>query len=67
MWWRNGFVVADAHLGRVIRVDLRGQISELVAFDSTDSVPTGLEAANGKVFVATVRSDPAPPVDLRDQ
>jgi hypothetical protein len=51
--WRNGFVVADAHLGRVIRVDLRGQISELVAFDSTNSVPTGLEAANGKVFVAT--------------
>ena len=51
--WRNGFVVADAHLGRVIRVDLRGQISELVAFDSTDSVPTGLEVANGKVFVAT--------------
>ncbi len=51
--WRNGFVVADAHLGRVIRVDLRGQISELVAFDSTNSVPTGLESANGKVFVAT--------------
>jgi hypothetical protein len=51
--WRNGFVVADAHLARLIRVDLRGRISELMAFDSTDSVPTGLEAANGKVFVAT--------------
>jgi hypothetical protein len=51
--WRNGFVVADAHLGRVIRVDLRGQISELVAFESTNSVPTGLGAANGKVFLAT--------------
>ena len=51
--WRNGFVVADAHLARLIRVNRRGQISELMAFDSTDSVPTGLEAANGKVFVAT--------------
>jgi hypothetical protein len=51
--WRNGFVVADAHLGRVIRVDLRGRISELVAFESTNSVPTGLEVANGKVFLAT--------------
>ncbi len=51
--WRHGFVVADAHLGRVIRVDQRGRISELVAFDSTDSVPTGLEVANGKVFVTT--------------
>jgi hypothetical protein len=51
--WRDGFVVADAHLGRVIRVDLRGRISELLAFDSTDSVPTGLEVASGQVFVAT--------------
>jgi hypothetical protein len=51
--WRNGFVVADAHLGRVIRVDLWGRISELVAFESTNSVPTGLEVANGKVFLAT--------------
>ena len=51
--WRNGFVVADAHLARVIRVDLRGRIGELVAFDSTDSVPTGLESANGKLFLAT--------------
>jgi hypothetical protein len=51
--WRNGFVVADAHLGRVLRVDARGQISELVAFESTNSVPTGIESANGKVFLAT--------------
>ena len=51
--WRNGFVVADAHLARVIRVDLRGQISQLLAFDSTDAVPIGLEVANGRVFLAT--------------
>ena len=61
--WRDGFVVADAHLGRVIRVDLRGRISELVAFASTDSVPTGLEVANGKVFVATAGPTPHLPSD----
>ena len=61
--WREGFVVADAHLGRVIRVDSRGQISELVAFPSTDSVPTGLEVANGKVFVATAGPIPHRPSD----
>jgi hypothetical protein len=51
--WRDGFVVADAHLGRVIRVDRRGHVSELLAFATTNSVPTGLEVVNGKVFVAT--------------
>ena len=56
--------MADAHLGRVIRVNLRGQISELVAFDSTDSVPTGLAVANGKVFVATAGPIPHLPSDL---
>jgi hypothetical protein len=51
--WRNGLVVTDAHLARLIRVDLRGQISELLAFDSTDAVPLGLEVANRKLFLAT--------------
>jgi len=51
--WRDGFVVADAHLGRLIRVDSRGHISELLAFPTTNSVPTGLEVAGGKVLVAT--------------
>ena len=37
--WRNGFLVTDAHLARVIRVNPRGRISELVAFGSTDRVP----------------------------
>ena len=61
--WRDGFVVADAHLGRLIRVDSRGHISELVAFPSTNSVPTGLEVANGKVFVATAGPIPHLPSD----
>jgi len=51
--WRGGFVVADAHLARLIRVDRHGNISELLAYASTDSVPTGLEVAHGKVLVAT--------------
>ena len=61
--WRDGFVVADAHLGRLIRVDSRGRISELVAFPSTNSVPTGLEVAHGKVFVATAGPIPHLPSD----
>lgn len=61
--WRGGFVVTDAHLGRVIRVDSRGRISELVAFASTDSVPTGLEVADGKVYVTTAGPIPHLPSD----
>jgi hypothetical protein len=61
--WRHGFVVADAHLGRVIRVDRRGHVSEFLAFISTDTVPTGLEVANGKVFVATAGPIPHIPSD----
>ncbi len=61
--WRGGFVVADAHLGRLIRVDSRGRISELVAFPSTNSVPLGLEVAHGKVFVTTAGPIPHLPSD----
>jgi hypothetical protein len=61
--WRDGFVVADAHLGRLIRVNRRGHVRELLAFTSTDSVPTGLEVAKGKVFVATAGPIPHLPSD----
>lgn len=50
--WRDRFVVADAHHGRVLQVDRRGDVSELVAFPSTDSVPTGLESADGTLYLA---------------
>ena len=59
--WRNGFVVADAHLARVIRVNPRGRISELFGFGSTDRVPTGLEVANGRVLLATAGPIPHVP------
>jgi hypothetical protein len=61
--WRDGFVVADAHLGRLIRVNSRGHVSELLAFPSTNSVPTGLEVAGGKVLVATAGPIPHLPSD----
>lgn len=61
--WRRGLVVADAHLGRLIRVDRRGHVSEFLAFASTNSVPTGLEVAKGKVFVATAGPIPHLPSD----
>jgi hypothetical protein len=61
--WRHGLVVTDAHLGRLIRVDSRGQVSELLAFPSTNSVPTGLEVAGGKVLVATAGPIPHLPSD----
>lgn len=51
--WRGGFLVTDGHLGRVIRVNRHGRISELVGFSSTDSVPLGLEVVDGKVFLTT--------------
>ena len=50
--WRRGFVVTDAHLGRVIRVSRRGRISELVGFPSTDAVPLGLEVADGRLYLS---------------
>lgn len=51
--WRGGLLVTDGHLGRVIRVNRHGRISELVGFSSTDSVPLGLEMVDGKVFLTT--------------
>ena len=61
--WRGGFIVADAHLGRVLRVTADGTVSELVTFPGTDTVPTGLEVARGRVHVATAGPIPHLPTD----
>jgi hypothetical protein len=61
--WRRGFVVTDAHLGRVIRVDHRGRISELVAFPTTNAVPLGLEVADGRVYVSLAGPIPHVPAN----
>jgi hypothetical protein len=59
--WRGGLLVTDAHLGRVIRVNRQGRISELVGFASTDSVPLGLEVVDGRVFLTTAGPIPHQP------
>jgi hypothetical protein len=59
--WRQGFLIADAHHGRVLRVGRTGRIRELVAFGSTDRVPLGLEVAHGKVFLSTAGPIPHVP------
>ena len=59
--WRKGFLVTDAHLARVIRVNPRGRISELTAFGSTDRVPLGLEVADGTIYLSTAGPIPHVP------
>ena len=59
--WRGGFLITDAHLGRVIRVNRHGRISEMVGFATTDSVPLGLEVVEGKVFLTTAGAIPHQP------
>ncbi len=51
--WRDGFLVTDAHLAKVYRVDRHGTVSDLVAFDATDAVPLGLEVSDGDVYLST--------------
>src|SRR6266516_4515294 len=50
--YRGGFLVADSHLNRVLRVTLDGEISVLIPFDNI--VPTGLEVRGNTVYMADV-------------
>jgi hypothetical protein len=52
----GGFLVTDAHLNRVLRVTLDGEISVLIAFDNF--VPTGLEVRGNTVYMAEAGPDP---------
>src|SRR5881392_2161037 len=52
----GGFLVADSHLNRVLRVTLDGEISVLIAFDNI--VPTGLEVRGNTVYMAEAGPDP---------
>ena len=54
--YRGGFLVADSHLNRVLRVTLDGEISVLIAFDNI--VPTGLEVRDNTVYMAEAGPDP---------
>jgi hypothetical protein len=52
----GGFLVADSHLNRVLRVTLDGEISVLLDFDN--NVPTGLEVRGNMVYMAEAGPDP---------
>jgi hypothetical protein len=55
----GGFLVADSHLNRVLRVTLGGGISVLLDFDNI--VPTGLEVRGNMVYMAEAGADPHTP------
>jgi hypothetical protein len=55
----GGFLVADSHLNRVLRVTLDGEISVLMDFDNI--VPTGLEVRGNTVYMAEAGPDPHTP------
>src|SRR5206468_7993957 len=57
--YRGGFLVADSHLNRVLRVTLDGEISVLIPFDNI--VPTGLEVRGNTVYMAEAGPDPHVP------
>src|SRR6266571_2459886 len=59
--YRGGFLVADSHLNRVLRVTLDGEISVSIAFDNI--VPTGLEVRGNTVYMAEAGPDPHVPQD----
>src|SRR6058998_2349635 len=54
--YRGGFLVADSHLNRVLRVTLDGEISVLIDFGNI--VPTGLEVRGDTVYMAEAGPDP---------
>ena len=51
--WNGSLVVSDAHHGRLLQVEPSGAVAELLAFESTDAVPTGLAVIDGDLSVAT--------------
>src|SRR5512133_3808599 len=57
--YRGGFLVPDAHLNRVLRVTLDGEITVSIAFDNI--VPTGLEVRGNTVYMAEAGPDPHVP------
>jgi hypothetical protein len=54
--YRGGFLVADSHLNRVLRVTIDGEITVLIAFGNI--VPTGLEVRGNTVYMAEAGPDP---------
>ena len=61
--YKGGFIVTDGHHNRVLGVTKRGAISELVQFGNI--VPTGLDVAGSRVFLAEAGAVPHLPADGR--
>jgi hypothetical protein len=67
--YRGGFLVTDANHNRVLRVTLDGEITELIGWANDvppgfgDVVPTGLEVAGNRVYVAQLGPVPHLPQD----
>ena len=59
--YRGGLLVTDGHLNRVLRVTLKGDVSELIAFDNI--VPTGLAVRGKTVYMAEAGVVPHLPED----
>jgi hypothetical protein len=58
---RGGFLVTDGHHNRVLWVDGQGSIHELATFGNV--VPTGIEKADGHIFVTQMGPIPHVPAD----
>jgi hypothetical protein len=54
--YHGGFLVADSHLNRVLRVPLDSEITVLIAFGNI--VPAGLEVRGNTVYMAEAGPDP---------
>jgi hypothetical protein len=59
--YRGGFLVADGHHNRVLRVTLDGEVTEFLAFDNI--VPTGLAVSGNRVYMAEAGPVPHLPED----
>lgn len=59
----GGFLVADGHHNRVLRITLDGAISEVIAFGNV--VPTGMAISGGRVLLAQAGPTPHLPDEGR--
>ena len=57
--YRNGFLVTDGHLNRVLYVTLDGEITILRQFENI--VPTGLDLSGNKIYMAEAGPSPHDP------
>jgi hypothetical protein len=59
--YRGGFLVADGHHNRVLRVTRDGEVSQFMAFDNV--VPTGLAVSGNTIYMAEAGPVPHLPED----